>query len=366
MKRFIILTLCFILVAGIPAFAEENVTKFTYESALETAVENSIQPELDDYNIKSLESALEKAKEEAIKGFIGGTPQEVAERKIIKQVAPFEAEVNLEVAKRQKADNIKQIKADVYQEMMRVLLAEESIEIKKQRIELLEEKYRIDLKRFGEGLISEADITDEELVLSVEKLELKNMETALASDILNIKKKLHVDLSDDNKIEFDYKLEKIGTHYVIDIFNIDEAILKAKETNTTVYQKAKALEAAEMKLEITKQHLKPGHDFYDQKVYELEKAKKELYDAETDLEVSIRNAYNELMTAADALELAYKREDLENRRLQALKIKYNAGVISRRDMIDNELALLAKKQATLEAICDFNIKTDILKNLIEN
>ena len=29
-----------------------------------------------------------------------------------------------------------------------------------------------------------------------------------------------------------------------------------------------------MRLEITSQHLKPGNDFYDQKVYELEKAKK--------------------------------------------------------------------------------------------
>ncbi|NLM11095.1 MAG: TolC family protein [Clostridiaceae bacterium] len=366
MKRFIILTLCLILVTGVFAFAEEGIIRFTYESALETAVENSIQPELDDYNIKAMESALEEAREEAIKGFYGGTPQEVAERKIIKEVAPFEAEVNLEIAIRQKADNIKQIKADVYQEMMRVLLAEESIEIKKKRIELLEEKYQIDLKRFQEGLISEADITDQELALSVERLELKNMETALASDILNIKQRLHVDLSEDNKIKFDYKLQKIGTHYLITSFNLEDAILKAMDGNTLVYQKQKALEAAEMKLEITKQHLKPGHDYYDRKVYEFEKAKKELYDAQTDLEVSIRNAYNELMTASDALDLAYKREELERSRLETLKIRYDAGVISRRDMIDSELGLLAKKQATLEAVCDFNIKNDILRNLIEN
>lgn len=365
MKRFIILTFCFVLITGVFAIAEESITRFTYESALETAVENSIQPELDDYNIKALESALKKAKEEAIKGFYGGTPQEVVERRIIKEVAPFDAEVNLEVAVRQKDENIKQIKADVYQDMMRVLLAEERVEIKKKRIELLEEKYRIDSKRFREGLISESEITDQELSLSVERLELKNMETELASDILNIKQRLHVDLSDDNKIEFDYALQKIATPYVTDSFNIDNAILKAKKESISVYQKQKALEAAEMKLEIAKQHLKPGHDYYDRKVYELEKAKKELYDAETDLEVSVRNAYNELMTASDALDLAYRKEELENSRLETLKVKYNAGVISRRDMIDSELGLLAKKQATLEAICDFNIKNSILKNLVD-
>lgn len=366
MKRFLILTLVFALVTGVSAFAEENVLKFTYETALETALENSVQPKLDDYNIKAMESALEEAREEAIKGFYGGTPQEVVERKIIKEVSPFEAEVNLEVAIRQKADNIKKIKADVYQEMMRVLLAEESVEIKKERIKLLEEKYRIDSERFREGLISEADITDEELALAVERLELKNMETALESDILKFKQMLHVDLSGNTKIELDYKLQKIGTPYTIEGFNIDNAILKALAEDTSVYQKQKALEAAEMKMEITKQHLKPGHDYYDHKVYELEKARKELYDVKTNLEMSIRNAYNELLTANDALELAVKREELERNRLETLKIKYNAGVISRRDMIDSELSLLAKKQAALEAICDFNIRNDTLKNLIEN
>jgi len=69
-KRFFILTLCVVIITGVFAVAEENIVKFTYKSALETAVENSVQPELDDYNIKAKESALEKAKEEAIKGFL--------------------------------------------------------------------------------------------------------------------------------------------------------------------------------------------------------------------------------------------------------------------------------------------------------
>lgn len=365
MKRFIILTILFVFITSVFAFAEEGIAIFTYNSALETAVENSNQPALDDFNIKAMESALQDAKDEAILGYYGGTPQQVAERKIVKEVVPFEAEINLEIAKKQKDDNIHQMKSDVYQEMMRVLLSGESIQNKQQRIALLEEKYEIDAIRYKEGLISEADITDEGLALSVERLELKNVDTAFASDILNIKQRLHVDLSDEHKIQFDYKLNKIGTHYVLDSFNLDKAIAKALENNTLVYQKQKALEAAEMKLEITKQHLKPGHDFYDQKVYEFEKAKKELYDAQTNLEVSIRNAHNDLLTAFDAVELAYKREDLEKSKLDTLIIKFDAGVISRRDIIDTELSVLSQRQAILDVVCDFNIKNDILKNLIE-
>ena len=113
MKRFIILTILFVFITSVFAFAEEGIAIFTYNSALETAVENSNQPALDDFNIKAMESALQDAKDEAILGYYGGTPQQVAERKIVKEVVPFEAEINLEIAKKQKDDNIHQMKSDV-------------------------------------------------------------------------------------------------------------------------------------------------------------------------------------------------------------------------------------------------------------
>lgn len=364
MKRILFLVLVLVLATGLMAFAEEGLTIFTYEAALEAAVKNSIQPALDDYNIKAKESALEDARDEAIKGFIGGTPQEVVERKIIKEVAPFEAQTAVEVARRQKVDHEKQMRADVYQEMMRVLLAQENVTLKKEQLALVERKYAIDKIQFHEGLLAESTIVDEELALAVEKLELQKMETAMKSDILNMKQKMHIDLEDQNQIGFDFSLQKLGTHYVMDVFNVDRAIEKAVAENTDVYEKEKALEAAQKKLEITKQHLKPGHDFYDQKVYEQEAADKALYDAKTNLEVSIRNAHNDLFTALEALELANKKLDLEKSRLDTLMVKLNSGMISRRDMIDTEINVVARKQEVLQAVCDFNIKSDILKNLL--
>jgi outer membrane protein TolC len=364
MKRIAVLVLLLVFVTGVMVYAEEAITIFTYESALETAVKNSIQPALDDYNIKSKESALKDAKDEAIKGFIGGTHQEVVERTIIKEVAPFEAETALEVARRQKSDHERQLKADVYQEMMRVLLAQDNVALKREKLALIEEKFRIDTIQFQEGLISEADITNEELALSVEKLDLVKMETTLKSNILDIKKRLHVDLSDENQIEFDYELQKVATHYVLDFFDIDKSIEKALLEDTEVYSRQKAVEAARMKFQITQEYIKPGLDYYDKKAYELEAAQKALYDAKTELEVSIRNAHSDLLTALDSLELANKRLDLENSRLAALKVKHNAGIISRRDMIDTEINVVTRKQEVLQAICDFNIKNDILRNLI--
>jgi hypothetical protein len=364
MKRIVLFVLLFVFSCSVLAFAEETITSFTYESALETAVQNSNQPSLDDYNIKAKESALEKAKEEAVKGFIGGTPQQTVEKNITSKVAPLEAETALETARREKADHERQIKADVYQEMMRVLLAQQSVALKEQRLVLTEEKLKIDKLQFQEGLIAEADITNEDLSLSVDKLDLAKAQTQLKSNILDIKQRLHVDLNDENRIAFDYALDKVGTHYVLGIFNLDKAIEKAIAGDTGVYGRQKTLEYAQMKLELAKEYLKPGNDYYDQKVYEVEAAQKSLYDTKTTLEVSIRNAHNDLLTALDALELANKKLDLENSRLNALKTKFNAGIISRRDMIDTEINVMNKKQEVLQAICDFNVKNDTLRNLL--
>ena len=350
MKRVLFLVIVLILITTIMAYAENEIIKYDYETVIETALSNSVQPELDDYHISALESALEDARLEAKKGFIGGTPQEVVERTIIKQVVPIEAEVNLEIAKRKKLDNEKKLKHDVFNRLMQVVLSEEKIALKKKRIELLEEKYDIDMAQFREGMISEADIADEELALSVEKLELAKMETALKEDILEIKQKMHIDLSDQNKVGFEYQLGEIGSPYLVHTFDIDNAVEKALEQDTEVYRAEKALEAAEMKFEITKERLKPGNDYYDYKEYEMELARKNLYDTKTNLEVSIRNAYNNLLTASDALELEKKKLELEESRLSTLLTKYNAGMISRREIIESEVKVLDQRQAFLEAI----------------
>jgi len=365
MKRILFLVIVLVLLTTLMAYAENEIIKYNYETAIETALSNSIQPALDDYHISAMESALEDARLEAKKGSISGTPQEVVEKTIIKQVVPIEAETNLEIAKRKKLDNEKKLKHEVFSKIMQVVLSEEKIALKKKRIDLLEERYDIDMVQFQEGMLSKADITDEELALSVEKLELAKMETALEEDILEVKQKMHIDLSDEYKIGFEYQFMELGSPYLVDTFDIDKAIEKALESDTEVYRSEKALEAAEMKFEITKKYLKPGNDFYDYKEYELESARKTLYDTKTNLEVSIRNAYNVLLTASDAVGLEKMKQELEESRMSVLLTKYDAGLLSRREIIESELTVLAQKQAVLDAILDFNLKNEALRNLIE-
>lgn len=364
MKRFIFLIVIFALVMGVYAYAEEGILKYTYETALEAAVKNSNQPALDDFNIKAKESALEEARKDASKSFLGGSKQEIAEYRIKKEVVPLEAEADLEIAKKEKLDNERKFKADVYSEMLRFILAKDRYNIKSEKTALSREKYIIDSMQFSEGILSKAEIEDEEISLSIELLELKKLETEMKSVILDAKQKLHVDLSEENEIDFEYALDKVGSRYLIDSFNLDNAINRALSRDTGVYGKKMDLEIARMKFDITKEYLMPENDYYVQKEYELNVAEKALYDESTELEVSIRNTYNELLTAQDSLVLAEKRLELEEARLNSLKVKYEAGILSRRDLIDNEISVLDCKLAVYEAICNFNLKHDSLRNLI--
>ena len=60
-----------------------------------------------------------------------------------------------------------------------------------------------------------------------------------------------------------------------------------------------------------------------------------------------------------------KRLELEENRLSTLLTKYDAGIISRREIIESEVKVLAQRQAVLDAILDFNLKNEALRNFIE-
>ena len=72
MKRFIILTLLFVIILCL-AFAEEGIAIFTYNSALGPLWKTLINQSWTTIILR-LESALQDAKDEAILGYYGGTP----------------------------------------------------------------------------------------------------------------------------------------------------------------------------------------------------------------------------------------------------------------------------------------------------
>jgi len=69
-------------------------------------------------------------------------------------------------------------------------------------------------------------------------------------------------------------------------------------------------------MEITERYYTDSNSIYNENKTNLELAKVELEDAKINLEVEIRNKYNDLLTAKDNVELASKWENIQKRSLK--------------------------------------------------
>jgi len=75
-------------------------------------------------------------------------------------------------------------------------------------------------------------------------------------------------------------------------------------------------------MEITERYYTDSNSIYNENKTNLELAKVELEDAKINLEVEIRNKYNDLLTAKDNVELASKWENIQKKKLENVELKF--------------------------------------------
>jgi outer membrane protein TolC len=314
------------------------------------AVENSRQSVIDDLQIKALESALEDAKHDADFQLVSGTKIDMLNNGIKKEVAPLVAEANLEYAKRSKEENIKRLKLDIYKAALDKLLAEKQLEMESSKLEMLKEKYSMFEARYKEGKITENDLNDVKYALDTKEIDRDKAEKNLEIADLELKRLLSVELGGE-EIAVENKLELDEWRPI----SIKEVVEKAIENNIEVFKKSEDLKAKEKTMEITEKYYREGNFSYDDNKVNLETSRIDLEDAKTNLEVEIRNKYNNLLTAKDNLELAAQWQRIQDKKLESAQAKYDQGLISKESLLDQKEKCLDAKYQSFFAIRDFNI-----------
>jgi len=314
------------------------------------AVENSKQAVIDDLQIKALESALEDAKHDANFQPVPGTKIDMLNNGIKKEVAPMEAEANLEYAKRSKEENIKKLKLDIYKAALKKLLAEKQLETEASKLKILEEKYSIFEARYKEGKITENDLNDVKYAMDTKEIDKNKAENNLEIANLELKRLLSLQL-DGEEIVVEDKLD-LDEWRPIDI---EEAVKKAIENNIEIYKKTEALKARKKTMEITEKYYKEGNFSYDDNKVNLETARIDLEDAKINLEVEVRNKYNDLLTAKDNLELATQWQRIQDKKLEIAQAKYDQGLISREALLEQKEKCLDAEYQRYVSIHDYNI-----------
>lgn len=344
---FLTLPLVFTLTT---ALAVEGDLIFNIEGFQKYAVENSRQAVLDNLQIKAMESALEDAKEDAEFQSYSGTKIDMLNNAIKKEVAPLEAQANVEYARREKEKNVEGLKLDVYKATLDMLLVEKELETETEKLDISSERYSMFEARHREGKITDNDLSDAQYSFDTKKIDKDKTVKKLETANLELKRLLSLEL-DNEPLKIEEELVLADWEDV----DLEEVIEEALKNNMDIYKKSKDLEAKQKTMEITEKYYKEGNFTYDDNKANLETAKIDFEDAKVSLEVDIRNKYNDLLTKKDKVELASKWLDIQKKKLDNAERKYQKGLISREELLGAKEKFLDAQYENFVAIRDFNI-----------
>lgn len=336
--------------------SEAELQTITIEKAWDIAVENSLQASIDDINILIKEDALKQAKDGAV--FLGDAYgiQKVLNNKLAKEVRPFEAETNLEVAKKTKEDNFKKLKLDVYKTIQGLLIAEKELETENKRLDILFEKYNFMKLKKEQGQISESSLVDMEFAIEEKRMDIIKVEEKIEAIKTDIKRLLGLSLY-ENLPEMD---EEIVYEPLVNV-NVDRMIKDAFENNVTVFRQTRDIEAKEKTLELTGQYFSETNITYLNAKYALEQSKIALEETKLNIEVTVRNSYSNLLNQKDRVTLAQKYLEIMRKKEKDAEVKYNNGFTTKDAVINSKEALINAEYQLYSVIYSYStMKADLV------
>ena len=327
--------------------------------AREIALKNNKQTIIDDLEIKSKEKALETAKENAEMAYDAFGATSVLNNRIRKEVRVMEAETGLDVARRTKEDHNERLKLDVSNAFYNILLARKELEKESKKLEIAREKYEIAKSKYSVKSITDDTLANAEYEVFSRSFGVESVKEKLKSLDIRLKDLTGLDLEGPQLvIEGEITLTGFTEE------DIDSLVAESLENDTGVYSAAGRYNAARRTMEITEELLKPDTEIYISNMISLEMARRDYESARRSREVNIRNSYNELLNLQDNIMLALKYEELQKKKLENAKTRYEAGQITKEEYLSAEESCLDAAYSKYRAICDFNIKHENFLNMV--
>ncbi|HOQ01486.1 MAG TPA: TolC family protein [Acetivibrio clariflavus] len=348
-KRTSLIISILFITAVTTAFAADSL-KFSIQESKNMATSNSKQAVIDDLNIKAKESALRDAEKDAKMSTSGNTKIDILNSKITREVNPAKAAADLEYAKKTKEKNLKNLELEAYKATSNMLLIKKELEMEKGKQDILNEKYKIAEARFKEGKLTENDLIDAKYALDSKAIDINKVTGKLESANLELKRILSLDMNEE-LIEIKDDLVLTTTKDI----DIEKVVENALNNDAELYIKGEELKANEKIMELTKEDYEQGTATYDENMLNLENAKVSFEDAKINLEVTIRNKYNDILTARDKVRLAQKWEAICLNKVNNAEFKFEKGLISKEEVLNAKEDYLDAKYQTYLAIYNYNI-----------
>lgn len=311
-----------------------KVQTYSIEEAQRIAEENSKQALVDELEIKAAQSAIDEAKYDGVYKF---------------GVDAARLETNLEVALRNKARNLDDLKIDVYKASMDVILLEKELQKEKEKLKMQEEKHDMAKKRYDAGIITRSDVDSSEYSLDNYKNNIAKIENRLKMARLQFKRLLNLPLDDTAfRISDELKYEEWKK------IDLDGFIEEALKNSITVYQNSKNVKMKEENLKKAIEASGRGTARYYDAKKDLEFAIAEYEDSVRKLELDIRNRYNDLLNLRDSVELAEKYAEISEKSLKTMEKKFDMGMVSKEQLLEARSRYIDAEYQKLAAIRNYN------------
>jgi len=335
-----------------PVLAQEEPLVLSVEKAKELAEKNNWQLAVDDLEIQTKFNALEKAREDAkILQYSYGTTDNMLDMSLAREVKPIEAETAYEAAKLNKGKNLERLKTDVEKAIYEILLLRKQLELENYRYQVLQERYRIMQVKFSQNIVTESDLDNMKFSVDSKNMDIGSLKDSIAAAELKLKNLIGLRL-DGAPLELSAEIKYEPYRNI----SIDELVKIGIRNNVEIYRLGRNVLAREKEMEVVGRFRSLTSGRYDESRYAYEKALADLETAEANLEVNIRNAFNELLTLEDKVNLAVSREELLKKKLEIAKTKLGTGMMSREQYLAEEQVYMESVFGTLKAKYDYTMR----------
>ncbi|MDS1029668.1 TolC family protein [Bacillota bacterium LX-D] len=328
------------------AVAESGQMQLTLDQALDLAVKNNHQMELDKLSVEKAKLQLEEAKYSAKKykdEYL--TTLDLAK---LKYVVPISAEMNLLIAENKARVSTDSLKLEVEKNYYEMLKQQAALKNAQTALTRANEQLKLTQSKYKAGVAAQSDVIADEVKVA-------NQEAAVFQ-AQNSYDKAKVAMAKSLGLSLDTSFEPV-TKFTYNPAKIDLAaeIERGLKNNVEVIAAQETIKVAEATFEQTKKYYPSIVFAYRQAEFDVANSKAQYTNTKANAELKIRQAYFDMLSAEKAyktLETSLKNAQ-ETYRVAALR--YKAGVATRIEMEMAADSLHKQEDAVMEALYTYNL-----------
>jgi len=357
---FVLIFILIISISSIEIYAEDNKViideNISIESIGDIYKANSIQAKIDDINIELNKALYKQATEDADKYWYTEDKYLDYNKLLIKHIRPMEALNNLKKAQKSIEENLLNLKLNIYKNFQSSSLAQKQLEAEELKLAIMFERYELAKVKRSNGLITDNELLEIEVGIENKEFDIAKIKENIKSKSEELKRLLSIEI-DDNKYNIN-----IETSFLFEPVKIDDLktyVKSAINNNVDVYRYLNDIELKQKQLDIIEQCFSVHNLSYISVRYSLEETIAALEEKKINIEVSVKNAYSNLLNQRDRVYLADKYVDIMKKKLDISELKYKNGVITKDALLSAREALVNAEYQRHSAVYSYNlIKAD--------